>query len=179
MSRIGKLPVTVPSGVEIAVSEENLVTVKGPKGTLSEQIDQSVKVEMQDGVATISATSESKFANAQHGLARSLVQNMVTGVTEGFSKKLLIKGVGYRAEKQGDTLVMQLGFSHPVEMKDPEGISVEVKSPTELVVSGASKQKVGNYAAVIRAWRKPEPYDGKGILYEGEHVRRKVGKTGK
>jgi len=179
MSRIGKLPVTVPSGVEIAVSDENVVTVKGPKGTLNEQIDPSVKVEVQEGVATISATNESKFANAQQGLVRSLINNMVIGVTEGYAKKLLIKGVGYRAEKQGDKLVMQLGFSHPIEMKDPEDITVEVNNPTELVVKGISKQNVGNYAAVIRAWRKPEPYHGKGILYEGEQIRRKVGKTGK
>lgn len=178
MSRIGKLPVTVPSGVEIAIDEGNLVTVKGPKGTLSERIDELVNIEVKDGSCVVSTERTTKYAGAQHGLARSLVQNMILGVTEGYEKKLLIKGVGYRAEKQGDKLVLQLGFSHPVELDDPEGITVEVVNPTELIVRGISKEAVGNYAAVIRAWRKPEPYDGKGIHYENEHVRRKAGKTG-
>ncbi|MDD2294935.1 MAG: 50S ribosomal protein L6 [Eubacteriales bacterium] len=179
MSRIGKLPVTVPSGVDITVSEKNLVTVKGPKGTLSEQISDKIKVEVKDGTAVLSVKDDSKYAGAQHGLARSLVHNMVVGVTEGYQKKLIIKGVGYKAEKKGNVLVMQLGYSHPVEMPDPEGITTEVNTPTELVVRGASKAAVGNYAAVIRKWRKPEPYGGKGIAYEGEKIRRKEGKTGK
>lgn len=179
MSRIGKLPVTVPSGVDITVSEKNLVTVKGPKGTLSEQISDKIKVEVKDGTAVLSVKDDSKYAGAQHGLARSLVHNMVVGVTEGYQKKLIIKGVGYKAEKKGNVLVMQLGYSHPVEMPDPEGITTEVNTPTELVVKGASKAAVGNYAAVIRKWRKPEPYGGKGIAYEGEKIRRKEGKTGK
>lgn len=179
MSRIGKLPVTVPSGVEITVSEKNLVTVKGPKGTLSEQISDKIKIEVKEGTTVLSVKDDSKYAGAQHGLARSLVHNMVVGVTEGYQKKLIIKGVGYKAEKKGDVLVMQLGYSHPVEMPDPEGITIEVNTPTELVVKGASKAAVGNYAAVIRKWRKPEPYGGKGIAYEGEQIRRKEGKTGK
>ena len=179
MSRIGKLPVTVPAGVEINVSDANLVTVKGPKGTLSEQISQKIKVDVADGQVKLSPVDDSRESNAQHGLARSLVNNMVKGVSEGYEIKLTMIGVGYKAEKKGDTLVMQLGYSHPVEMKDPEGITTEVTSPTDIVVKGASKELVGNYAANIRKWRKPEPYKGKGIRYVDEHVRRKEGKTGK
>ncbi|MCR4668370.1 MAG: 50S ribosomal protein L6 [Clostridia bacterium] len=179
MSRIGKLPVTVPAGVEIIVSDSNLVTVKGPKGTLSQQISKLIKVENENGTLTLTPSNESREANMQHGLARSLVRNMVVGVTDGYQKKLEMTGVGYRAEKKGDTLIMQLGYSHPVEMKDPEGITTEVPSQTEILVKGADKDKVGNYAAIIRAWRKPEPYKGKGIHYAGEYIRRKEGKTGK
>ncbi len=179
MSRIGKLPVTVPSGVEITVSAANLVTVKGPKGTLNEQISDKIKMELIDGSFILTTKDDSKDTGAQHGLARSLVNNMVIGVTEGYEKKLTMQGVGYKAEKKGDLLVMQLGYSHPVEMKDPEGITTEVTSPTDITVKGASKAEVGNYAAVIRKWRKPEPYNGKGIRYVGEIVRRKEGKTGK
>ena len=179
MSRIGKLPVTVPAGVEITVSDQNLVTVKGPKGTLSQQISPLIKVENENGALKLSPSAEGREANMQHGLARSLVHNMVVGVTSGFEKKLEMTGVGYRAEKKGDTLIMQLGYSHPVEMKDPEGITTEVPSQTEIVVKGADKAQVGNYAAIIRAWRKPEPYKGKGIHYVGEVIRRKEGKTGK
>lgn len=179
MSRIGKLPVTVPSGVEITVSDKNLVTVKGPKGTLSEQISNKINMEMKDGSFVLTTKDDSRQTGAQHGLARSLVNNMVIGVTDGYEKKLVIKGVGYKAEKKGDVLVMQLGYSHPVEMPDPEGISTEVTTPTEIIVKGASKALVGNYAAVIRKWRKPEPYGGKGIRYFGENVRIKEGKTGK
>jgi large subunit ribosomal protein L6 len=179
MSRIGKLPVTVPAGVEITVSDSNLVTVKGPKGTLSQQISKLIKVENENGTITLTPSNESREANMQHGLARSLVHNMVVGVTDGYQKKLEMTGVGYRAEKKGDTLIMQLGYSHPVEMKDPEGITTEVPSQTEILVKGADKDKVGNYAAIIRAWRKPEPYKGKGIHYAGEYIRRKEGKTGK
>jgi len=179
MSRIGKLPVTVPSGVEVSVSASNLVTVKGPKGTLSEQISELIKVEVADGKAVLTAKNDSTEANAQWGLARSLVNNMVHGVTEGYEIKLEMIGVGYKAEKKGKDLVMQLGYSHPVIMPDPEGIEVVVTSPTELTVKGASKELVGNYAANIRKWRKPEPYKGKGIRYVGEYVRRKEGKTGK
>ena len=179
MSRIGKLPVTVPSGVEVNVSDTNLVTVKGTKGTLSEQISQKIKVELADGQIKFSPVDETREANMQSGLARSLVNNMVHGVTEGYEKKLTMIGVGYKAEKKGDTLVMQLGYSHPVEMKDPEGITTECPSPTDIIVKGASKELVGNYAANIRKWRKPEPYKGKGIRYVDEYVRRKEGKTGK
>ncbi len=179
MSRIGKLPVTVPSGVEITVSSGNLVTVKGPKGTLSEQISKKIKVEQKDGSLVLTPVDETRETNAQHGLARSLVHNMVVGVTEGFEKKLTMTGVGYKAEKKGKVLVMQLGYSHPVELPDPEGITTEVTSPTDITVKGASKAQVGNYAANIRKWRMPEPYKGKGIRYIDEHIRRKEGKTGK
>jgi len=179
MSRIGKLPVTVPAGVEVKVSDTNLVTVKGPKGTLSEQISQKIKVNVEGNEIKLTPVDESREANAQHGLARSLVNNMVHGVTEGYEVKLTMIGVGYKAEKKGKNLVMQLGYSHPVEMPDPEGITTEVTSPTDIVVKGASKELVGNYAANIRKWRKPEPYKGKGIRYVDEYVRRKEGKTGK
>jgi len=179
MSRIGKLPVTVPAGVEVKVSDTNLVTVKGPKGTLSEQVSQKIKVNVEGNEIKLTPVDESREANAQHGLARSLVNNMVHGVTEGYEVKLTMIGVGYKAEKKGKNLVMQLGYSHPVEMPDPEGITTEVTSPTDIVVKGASKELVGNYAANIRKWRKPEPYKGKGIRYVDEYVRRKEGKTGK
>ena len=179
MSRIGKLPVTVPAGVEVSVSDTNLVTVKGPKGSLSEQISKKIQVEVEDGAVKLSPLDESRESNAQHGLARSLVNNMIHGVTEGYEIKLTMIGVGYKAEKKGNTLVMQLGYSHPVEMPDPEGITTEVTSPTDIIVKGASKALVGNYAANIRQWRKPEPYKGKGIRYVDEYVRRKEGKTGK
>ena len=179
MSRIGKLPVTVPAGVEVTVDENNLVTVKGPKGTLSSQISPKIKVEVKDGSINLTPADDSRESNAQHGLARSLVNNMVHGVTTGFEKKLEMLGVGYKAEKKGKDLVMQLGYSHPVIMPDPEGITTEVPDATHIVVKGADKALVGNYAANIRKWRKPEPYKGKGIRYEGEYVRRKEGKTGK
>ncbi len=178
MSRIGKLPVTVPAGVEIKVSDSNLVTVKGPKGELQEQISKKIKIEISEGVASVTPIDESKEARESHGLARTLVNNMVLGVTQGFEKKLQMIGVGYKAEKKGNVLVMNLGYSHPVEMPDPEGITTEVTSPTEITVKGASKALVGNYAANIRKWRKPEPYKGKGIRYVGEVVRRKEGKAG-
>ena len=179
MSRIGKLPVTVPAGVEVSADASNNITVKGPKGTLTQQISSLIKMEQKDGKLCVAPVNESREANAQFGLARALVHNMVVGVSEGFSKKLEIQGVGYRAEKKGNTLVMQLGYSHPVEMPDPEGITTEVPSQTEIIVKGADKALVGNYAAIIRGWRPPEPYKGKGIRYSGEHVRRKEGKTGK
>ena len=179
MSRIGKLPVTVPSGVEVTVDDSNLVTVKGSKGTLTQQISKLVKVEVKDGSVNFAVVDDSREANMQSGLARSLVNNMVKGVTDGYEKKLEIIGVGYKAEKKGNTLVLNLGYSHPVEMPDPEGITTTVTSPTEITVAGPNKAQVGNYAANIRAWRSPEPYKGKGIRYVGEYVRRKEGKTGK
>ena len=178
MSRIGKLPVTVPAGVEINVSDTNLVTVKGPKGTLSEQISEKIKVEVANGQVVLTPASEEKGVDAQHGLARSLVNNMVHGVTEGYEKKLELVGVGYKAEKKGKTLVLSLGYSHPVELEDPEGITTECPSQTEIIVKGIDKAFVGNYAANIRAWRRPEPYKGKGIKYAGEIIRRKEGKAG-
>ena len=179
MSRIGRKPVVVPAGVEITVDANNVVTVKGPKGQLTEEISKLIKVEVKEGEVEVTRSSDAREERAQHGLARTLINNMVIGVTQGFEKKLQLVGVGYKAEKKGNTLVMNLGYSHPVEMVDPEGITTEVPSATEIVVKGADKAIVGNYAANIRAWRKPEPYKGKGIKYVDEVIRRKEGKTGK
>ncbi len=179
MSRIGKLPVTVPAGVEVSVDPSNPPPPNPPPPAPPPPPPSLIKIENKDGVLTFAPVNETREANAQSGLARALVHNMVVGVSEGFSKKLEIQGVGYRAEKKGNTLVMQLGYSHPVEMPDPEGITTEVPSQTEIVVKGADKALVGNYAAIIRDWRPPEPYKGKGIRYSGEYVRRKEGKTGK
>lgn len=179
MSRIGNKEIIVPSGVTVEIDENNLVSVKGPKGTLSEQIAKDIKVEQADGKITVTRPSEHKTHRSLHGLSRTLINNMIIGVTEGYSKKLEIVGVGYRATKQGKKLVLSLGFSHPVEMEDPEGIEVEVPTQTEIIVKGINKQQVGNYASKIRDWRKPEPYKGKGVKYAGEHIRRKEGKTGK
>lgn len=178
MSRIGKRPVTIPAGVEIKISDSNLVTVTGPKGELQEQISKKIKFDRNDNVLTAAPTDDSREAGAMHGLSRTLVANMVTGVTDGFEKKLQLVGVGYKAEKKGNLLVMNLGYSHPIEMEDPEGITTEVTSPTEITVKGPSKAIVGNYAANIRKWRRPEPYKGKGIRYVGEVIRRKEGKAG-
>ncbi|MHC1724093.1 MAG: 50S ribosomal protein L6 [Aminipila sp.] len=179
MSRIGKLPVNLPAGVEVKVDSNNVVTVKGPKGQLSEPVSKLVKVDITDGVITITRDSDNKSSREQHGLARTLINNMVVGVTAGYEKKLQLVGVGYKAEKKGKTLVMNLGYSHPVEMEDPEGITTEVTTPTEVIVKGIDKALVGNYTANIRKWRRPEPYKAKGIRYEGEVIRRKEGKTGK
>ncbi len=179
MSRIGLKPVTVPVGVEVKVDEKNIVTVKGPKGQLTQAIDPSMKIEINDGILTVTRPTENKKHKSLHGLSRTLINNMIIGVTEGYEKKMEIVGVGYRAAKQGKKLVLNLGFSHPVEMEDPEGVETEVPTQLEIVVRGINKQLVGNYAAKIRAWREPEPYKGKGIRYAGEHVRRKEGKTGK
>ena len=178
MSRIGKRPVILPAGVEVKVNEGNLVTVKGPKGELQEQISKLIKVEIKDGVLSVNRDSDTKEARAAHGLSRTLINNMVTGVTEGFQKKLQLVGVGYKAEKRGQVLVMSLGYSHPIEMPDPEGIQTEVPSPTEIIVRGINKAAVGNYAATVRKWRQPEPYKGKGIRYADEVIRRKEGKAG-
>lgn len=177
MSRIGLKPVNLPAGVEVKV-EGNTVVVKGPKGQLQEQISDRLTVDVNDGVVTVSRSSDVKNDRAQHGLARTLIANMVTGVTEGYEKKLELVGVGYKAEKKGNKLVLSLGLSHPVEMEDPEGITTEVPSATEILVKGIDKAYVGNYASNIRAWRKPEPYKGKGIRYAGEKIRRKEGKAG-
>lgn len=178
MSRIGKMPITLPEGVKIEITPENEVKVKGPKGELSEKIDTRIKVELKDGVLEVSRSSESKRDRSLHGLSRSLINNMVVGVTEGYERKLEISGVGYKADKQGKKLVLNLGYSHPIEMTDPEGISTETPSATEILVKGANKSEVGNYAAVIRNHRAPEPYKGKGIRYAGEYIRRKEGKAG-
>ena len=177
MSRIGIKPITLPAGVEVKI-DGNVVSVKGPKGELQETISSLLTVENKDGVVTVSRDGDEAEKRAQHGLARTLINNMVIGVSEGFQKKLQLVGVGYRAEKKGKTLVMNLGYSHPVEMEDPEGIETETPDANTVIVKGIDKALVGNYAANIRAWRKPEPYKGKGIKYVDEVIRRKEGKAG-
>lgn len=179
MSRIGLKPINIPSGVEIKISDSNVVEVKGPKGTLSESISPDMEIKIDDGVLTVARPTENKRHRSLHGLSRTLIANMIEGVTEGFSKTLEIEGTGYRAAKQGNKLVLNLGFSHPIELEDPSGIEVEVPAANKIIVKGANKQQVGNYASVIRGFRKPEPYKGKGVRYTDEVVRRKVGKTGK
>lgn len=179
MSRIGNKEILVPAGVTVDIDDNNVVKVKGPKGALQEQISKDITIEKAEGKIHLKRSSEDKKYKSLHGLSRSLIHNMIVGVTEGYSKNLEIVGVGYRAAKQGKKLVLTLGYSHPVEMQDPEGIEVEVPEQNKIIVKGANKQQVGNYAAKIRDWRRPEPYKGKGIRYEGEYVRRKEGKTGK
>lgn len=179
MSRIGNLPIDVPQNVTITVAEDNVVRVKGPLGELEEKIDSLISLENENGVLHIRRANESKRAKSLHGLSRSLIHNMVVGVTEGYVKKLEIVGVGYRASKNGKNLDIQMGFSHPIVWEDPAGITTEVPEQTKIIVKGISKQLVGNYAAKIRDIRRPEPYKGKGIRYEGEYVRRKEGKTAK
>jgi large subunit ribosomal protein L6 len=175
MSRIGKRPIPIPSGVTIAIDPER-VTVNGPKGELSERINREIKVEQQGDEVIVTRPTDRGEHRALHGLTRTLVANMVTGVTDGFEKRLEIQGVGYRAQLKGRDLELALGYSHPVAVKAPDGIDFEVPMPTRIVVRGASKQQVGEIAAFIRKQRKPEPYKGKGIRYEGEYVARKVGK---
>ena len=179
MSRIGKQPIPVPKGVTVTIADDGMVTVKGPKGTLSEQVKGGIRIEEKDGQLILTRPTEAKQHRAMHGLYRSLVANLVTGVTDGFSKTLEMVGTGYRAQVQGDTLTINIGFSHPVVMKAPENIQFATPAPTKIVVSGINKQQVGNLAADIRKIRKPEPYLGKGIKYEGEYIRRKEGKAGK
>ena len=179
MSRIGKLPVPVPSGVDIAI-DGSVVTVKGPKGTLAHTVAAPIIVERNEGVLDVKRPDDERMSKALHGLTRTLVSNMVVGVTEGFEKKLEIVGVGYRVLSKGPTqLEFQLGYSHPIVFDAPDGITFAVESPTKLGVQGIDKQLVGEVAANIRKLRKPEPYKGKGVRYAGEHVRRKVGKAGK
>ena len=179
MSRIGKLPIAVPSGVDVAV-DERLVTVKGPKGTLSHQVAAPITVENSDGVLEVKRPDDERVSRSLHGLTRTLIANMVTGVTEGYEKKLEIVGVGYRVLSKGPTqLEFQLGYSHSITFNAPEGITFTVEGPTKLGVQGIDKQLVGETAANIRKLRKPEPYKGKGVRYSGEHIRRKVGKAGK
>ncbi|MDO4838000.1 MAG: 50S ribosomal protein L6 [Clostridia bacterium] len=180
MSRIGRLPIHVPAGVTVTVGDDNLVTVKGPKGTLSQQVNSAITVKQEGNVVTLERPTDSKPHKAMHGLYRALVHNMVVGVTEGFSKSLELVGTGYRAAAEGGKkLTINIGFSHPVVLEAPENISFETPNPNTIVVKGISKQQVGNLAADIRAIRKPEPYLGKGIKYTDEHIRRKEGKTGK
>ena len=179
MSRIGKLPVSIPAGVTITVADDNVVTVKGPKGTLSEKVSSEMLLEQDAGVLTVKRLSDDKRHRSLHGLTRTLINNMVVGTTSGFEKRLEIVGVGYKAQMQGTMLVINVGYSHPVNVPAPEGISFDVPAPTKITVKGINKQKVGQTAADIRAVRPPEPYKGKGIRYENEVVRRKEGKTGK
>lgn len=179
MSRIGKLPVSIPAGVTITVDEANVVTVKGPKGELKQQMPSSMVIEQDNGVLTVKRPNDNADMRALHGLTRTLVNNMVVGTTAGFTKNLEIVGVGYRAQMQGEKLVLNLGYSHPVEFDKIDGIKFETPTPNKIVVSGIDKQRVGQVAADIRATRSPEPYKGKGIRYENEYVRRKEGKTGK
>jgi large subunit ribosomal protein L6 len=179
MSRIGKLPIAVPSGVEVAV-DERLVTVKGPKGTLSHTVAPPIVVEQVDGALEVKRPDDERYSRSLHGLTRTLINNMVVGVTDGYEKQLEIVGVGYRVLSKGPTqLEFQLGYSHPITFNAPEGITFTVDGPTKLGVQGIDKQLVGETAANIRKLRKPEPYKGKGVRYAGEHVRRKVGKAGK
>ena len=175
MSRIGKQPIPLPDGVEVSI-EPDLVRVKGPKGELQERVVRDISVEKEDGQLLVKRPTDRGEHRALHGLTRSLVANMVQGVTEGFEKRLEIQGVGYRAQLQGNKLVLSLGYSHPVEIQAPDGIEFEVPAPTQIVVRGISKQLVGEVAANIRKRRPPEPYKGKGIRYQGEYVARKVGK---
>ena len=176
MSRIGRMPVHIPEGVSVEVKEGNVVTVKGAKGTLVRTMPEAMGIEVKDNEVIVTRPDDQKKNKALHGLTRSLINNMVTGVHDGFSKTLEINGVGYRANKQGKKLVLSLGYSHPVEMEDPEGIETKVEE-NRIIVSGISKEKVGQYAAEIRGKRAPEPYKGKGILYLGEQIRRKSGKS--
>jgi large subunit ribosomal protein L6 len=179
MSRIGKLPIAVPSGVDVAI-DQRLVTVKGPKGTLSHTVVEPITVEQADGELAVKRPDDERESRSRHGLTRTLINNMVVGVTEGYEKKLEISGVGYRVLSKGPTeLEFQLGYSHPIIFRAPEGITFVVEGPTKLGVQGIDKQLVGEVAANIRKLRKPEPYKGKGVRYAGEQIRRKVGKAGK
>ncbi len=179
MSRIGKMPVAIPQGVDVKIDSDNLVSVKGPKGELTKQMHHDINIAIEDGMILVTRPSDQKMHRALHGLTRALVNNMVEGVSKGFERALDINGVGYRAQKQGNKLVLTMGYSHPVEMVDPDGVTTEVPAPNKILVKGADKEKVGQHAAVIRAVRKPEPYLGKGIKYSDEVIRRKEGKTGK
>ncbi len=178
MSRIGKLPIPLPSGVSVEVNA-NRVKVSGPKGSLERSLPAQIKVTVEEGRVTCERPSDGREHRSMHGLTRTLVANMVTGVSQGFTKNLELVGVGYRVQKQGNELVLNLGFSHPIRFTAPDGISLDVADPTKFSVSGASAEMVGQVAADLRKYRKPEPYKGKGIMYRGEKIRRKAGKAGK
>ena len=178
MSRIGRMPIAIPAGVTVEIAENNKVTVKGPKGTLERVLPAEMEIKQEGEEILVNRPNDLKKMRSLHGLTRTLIANMVTGVTEGYTKTLEINGVGYRAQKQGKKLVLSLGYSHPVEMEDPEGLESVVED-NKITVKGIDKEKVGQYAAEIRAKRSPEPYKGKGIKYNTEVIRRKVGKTGK
>ncbi len=179
MSRIGRLPVEIPAGVTVDIAEGNTVTVKGPKGVLVENLPVEMDIKVENNEVVVTRPNDLKKMKSLHGLTRTLIANMVTGVTKGYEKVLEINGVGYRAQKQGKKLILSLGYSHPVEMEDPEGLETVLEGQNKITVKGINKQKVGQYAAEIREKRKPEPYKGKGIKYADEVIRRKVGKTGK
>ena len=178
MSRIGRMPITVPAGVTVTVAENNVVTVKGPKGTLTQALRPEMVIEQDAGVLTVKRPNDEKETVAMHGMTHALLSNMVVGVTDGFKKELEINGVGYRAAKEGNKLVLTVGYSHPVEMPEIDGITIDVPAQNKIVISGPDKQKVGQFAAEVREKRPPEPYKGKGIKYVDETIRRKVGKTG-
>ena len=178
MSRIGRMPIAMPKGIEVKMDNKNTLTVKGPKGTLVKQMHEDMIIKIAENEITVERPTEQKSHKSLHGLTRTLISNMVGGVTTGFEKVLEINGVGYRALKQGKKLVLTLGYSHPVEMEEPEGITVEVPAPNRIIVKGIDKQEVGEFAAKIRVKREPEPYKGKGIKYDYEVIRRKEGKTG-
>ena len=178
MSRIGRQPIAVPAGVEVKI-DGSTVTVKGPKGTLTRTVHNNMKVELNGAEVTVTRPDETNLNKSLHGLTRTLIANMIKGVTEGYSKELEINGVGYRAQKQGKDLVMNIGYSHQVTMSEIEGITIDVPAPNKIVISGPDKQKVGQFAAEVREKRPPEPYKAKGIKYVDEHIRRKEGKAGK
>ena len=179
MSRIGKMPIAIPAGVTVDIAENNKVTVKGPKGTLERVLPEEMEIKLEGAEVVVTRPNDLKKMKSLHGLTRTLIANMVKGVTEGYEKVLEINGVGYRAAKQGKKLVLSLGYSHPVEMTDPDGLEAVVDGQNKIIVKGIDKEKVGQYAAEIRDKRRPEPYKGKGIKYADEVIRRKVGKTGK
>ena len=179
MSRIGRMPIAVPAGVTVDIAENNKVTVKGPKGELSRVLPEAMDIKLDGDNVVVTRPNDLKKNKSLHGLTRTLIYNMIIGVTEGYTKVLEVNGVGYRAQKQGKKLVLSLGYSHPVEMEDPDGIETVLDGQNVIIVKGISKEKVGQYAAEIRAKRAPEPYKGKGIKYSDEVIRRKVGKTGK
>lgn len=179
MSRIGKMPITIPQGVDVKIGDDNTVTVKGPKGQLVKTMHKDMQLTIEDGKLLVKRPSDEKMHRALHGLTRALINNMVEGVSKGFERVLEINGVGYRAAKAGNKLTLTMGYSHPVEMIDPDGVTTEVPAPNRIVVKGADKEKVGIHAANIRMVRQPEPYLGKGIKYSDEVIRRKEGKTGK
>ena len=178
MSRIGRAPITVPAGVEISIADNNVVTVKGAKGTLTQQFSTNMAIALENDVVTVSRPNDLKENRALHGLTRTLINNMIVGVTNGYKKELDVNGVGYRVAKEGNKLVMNLGYSHQVIMEERDGITIEVPGPNKIIINGCDKEKVGQFAAEVREKRPPEPYKGKGIKYVDEVIRRKAGKTG-
>ena len=179
MSRIGRAPITIPAGVDVTMAEGNVITVKGPKGTLERKLNPQIEVEIENGVINVKRPDDEKQSRSLHGLNRTMIANMITGVTQGFSKELEVNGVGYRAAKEGNNLVLNIGFSHQVTIPEENGITIDVPNPNKIVINGIDKQAVGQFAADVRKRRPPEPYKGKGIKYVDEVIRRKEGKTGK